>query len=116
MSFCAENDLIPLPSEAQTVARFLVRSSKYSTVNNYLSAINKPHEYYGYATNFRDMLMIKLLLNGTRRRLGDSCEQKLPLTPTQLFLIYSRVDLSARPNHAMWCGLVFLVFLVFFHF
>ena len=60
--------------------------------------------------------MIKLLLNGTRRRLGDYCEQKLPLTPTQLFLTYSRVDLSARPNHAMWCGLVFFVFFVFFHF
>ena len=59
MSFCAENDLIPLSSEPQTVARLLVfkaRSSKYSTVNNYLSAINKLHEYYGYATNFMSIM------------------------------------------------------------
>ena len=75
ITFCVDNNLVPLPAQPQTVARFLVylaRSVKYSTVNNYLSAINKLHEYYGHEGNFRDIFMVQLVLSGLKRRLGDT--------------------------------------------
>ena len=109
MTFCVDNDLSPIPADPQTVARFLVYLShtvKYTTINNYVSAINKLHEYYGHHVNFRDIFMVKLILSGLRRQLGDGVVQKIPLSPSQLLQMYKFVDLKDPTLHAMWCGIM----------
>ena len=109
LTFCGDNDLIPVPADAQTVSRFLVflaRSVKYSTVNSYMSAIIKLHEYYGHPVNFREIFMVKLVLSGLKRRLGDSVIQKMPLTISQLLAMYGLVDSDNILSQAMWCGII----------
>ena len=110
IGFCADNDLIPLPASHHTVARFLVfqaRSSKYSTVNNYLSAIVKLHQFYGHDADFRGSFLIKLVLAGIKRQLGDFTKQKIPLSPQQMMNIYVKLDLSNTAVRIMWCALIF---------
>ena len=97
ISFCSDNKLPAVPADPQTVARFLVylaRSVKYVTVNNYLSAIIRLHDYYNHATNFRNYFLIKLVLRGIKRQLGDTSNQKIPLTPRKLLSIHSHLDFS----------------------
>ena len=109
LSFCADNGLIAIPAEAQTIARFLVflsRSVKYGTINNYVSAINRLHNYYGHQINFRDFFMVKLVLMGIKRQLGDFIVQKIPLTPKHLLRMYGCLDVSNRNMLAMWCGII----------
>ena len=109
LTFCSDNDLVAIPAEPQTIARFVVflaRSVKYITINNYVSAINRLHDYYGHHINFRDYFLIKLVLMGLKRQLGDNSIQKLPLTPQQLLQIHSHLDLSNRNTLAMWCAIV----------
>ena len=109
LSFCADNGLIAIPAEAQTIARFLVflsRSVKYGTINNYVSAINRLHNYYGHQINFRDFFMVKLVFMGIKRQLGDFIVQKIPLTPKHLLRMYGCLDVSNRNMLAMWCGII----------
>ena len=109
IGFCHDNDLIPLPATHHTVARFLVfqsRTSKYSTVNNYVSAINKLHQFYGHNVNFRESFLVKLTLAGIKRQLGDFVHQKIPLTPEQLKAIYDQLDMSDASVSTMWCAII----------
>lgn len=46
IKFCTSNDLTPVPGDVLSIARFLVNlgnTCKYSTCNNYLSAIVSLH-------------------------------------------------------------------------
>ena len=109
IDFCKDNGLQPLPTTNHTVARFLVFqscTSKFSTVNNYASAINKLHHFYGHNIDLRESFLIKLVLSGIKRQLGDTCTQKIPLTPTQLFNIYCKLDLQDENVATMWCALM----------
>ena len=109
ITFCDDNDLVPLPAEPRTVARFLVfqaRTTRYVTVNNYLSAINRLHAFYGHQINFREYFIIKLVMAGIKRQLGDFSRQKIPLTPEQMQGIYATLDVSDDTVKAMWCALM----------
>lgn len=56
IDFCMANDLIPIPGDVLSIARFLVNlagSCKYSTCNNYLSAIIALHKFFGHPGDFR---------------------------------------------------------------
>ena len=50
--------------------------------------------------------MIKLVLSGIKRQLGDTPDQKIPLTPAQLMLIQQYLDMSDPTVRALWCGIV----------
>ena len=79
IKFAQQHGLQTLPASHETVARFLVwqsRTSKYSTCNNYLSAINVLHKFYGFDVDFRDSFLIKLVLKGLKSVLGDKVTQK----------------------------------------
>lgn len=74
-----------------TVSRFLIhlgQTSQYSTVTNYLSAVNTLHHYYGYEYDFRSYYIIKMIMSGLKRILGGISVPKDPLTPSQLKLMY----------------------------
>ena len=108
--FCSSNGLQPLPADHRTVCRFLVwlaRNSKYSTINNYLSAISVLHKYYGFDEDFRSSFLIKLVLQGLKRRLGCVVVQKLPFTVQQLRDMYWVFDHSDKLMLALWAVMMF---------
>ena len=105
INFCHDYGLVPLPALPNTVARFLVwqsRTSKYSTVNNYLSAIIVLHKFYGHDCDFRDNFFIKLVLKGIKNVLGDTVKQKQPLTVEQLVQMYNSLDLDSELELILW--------------
>ena len=109
LQFCDDNELQSMPASARTVARFLVfqaRTSRYNTVNNCLSAINRLHQTYGYQMEFRQFFLIKMVLSGIKRQLGDSVRQKIPLTPVQMLQIYSHLDMTDPFVSACWCAIM----------
>lgn len=89
-NFCGNLGLVAVPAAPRTVARFLMykaESLKYTTINNYLSAITVLHKCYGYDPMFRDNFMIVLLLDGLKAKLGTGVTQKIPLMPEELIKI-----------------------------
>ena len=99
LKFCSDLNLVPMPAEIQTVARFLVflaRDCKYCTINNYLSAIVSLHKFYGYPVLFRECFLVKLVMKGLRSQLGDVSVQMQPLTVSQLREIYIKCVLSEQ--------------------
>lgn len=110
IEFCSSTGLVPIPAEVQTVLRFLAHISvnrKYSTVNNYLSAINSLHKYYGHEVNFREYFVIKMCLSGLKYDLGTHVNSKIPLTPRQLTDIYYLLDWSDPNVLVCWTAVIF---------
>lgn len=109
IEFCADNELNCLPASMTTVARFLMfkaRSTKYSTLNNYLSAIISFHRYHGYDIDFRGSYFIKLVMEGLRQRLGDSVKQSESLTPCQLIEMSKFVRFHVQREFMLWGAIV----------
>lgn len=110
IEFCQENGLSPLPATVSTVLRFvadLSLSCKFNTINNYISAVNRLHKFYGYDTDFRTYFAMQLCIAGLKKKLGTATEQKIPLSVHQLSDMYACLDLSIIENRVMWCGIIF---------
>lgn len=108
-SFCAEHELIALPASELTVARFLLYKSKtvkYSTINNYLSSVISLHKYYGYECELRSRYFIKLVLDGLKSKLGQTVDQKIPLSVQELIKMYRTVNLCDGKDLVMWSAVV----------
>ena len=108
--FCVDMGFSALPAEGSTVARFLVflaRTCKYSTINNYVSAINGLHKFYGHDIDFRKYYLIQLVLKGLKRQLGTVVEQAQPFTKDQLLKMYFTIDLTSRLDSVLWSALIF---------
>lgn len=109
INFCMKMGLTPLPADCTTVCRFLIlqsRKSKYTTLNNYVSAINVLHRFYGYQINFREFYLLKLVMAGLKSKLGAAVEQKHPLTIDQLITIRKKLP-ESEYNLTMWTAIVF---------
>ena len=107
-AFCRDINQVPLPATSQTVSRFLVflgRTCKYSTINNYLSAVVALHKFYGYPSEFRTSYLIKMLLRGLKAQLGDMTIQMQPLSVEQLERIHSDV-VSTELDKTIWAMLI----------
>ena len=86
---------------------FLIHLSyycKYSTVINYLSAINVLHRHFGFNVMFQEVFSIKLILRGLWRILGDAPVQKLPITPDILLRLYPQF--TARSDSGFWAAML----------
>ena len=108
--FCSSNGLTPMPADHQTVSRFLVwlaRDSKYSTVNNYLSAICVLHKFYGHECDFRSSFLIKLVMQGIKRQLGCTVVQKLPFSLAQLRQMFGVFDHGHVLSRILWAVMIF---------
>lgn len=104
-----DTQLEPLPADVLTVSRFLIhlgQSSQFSTVTNYLSAINNLHRYYGYEVDFRAYYIIKLIMAGLKRILGGQSIPKDPLTPSQLRRMYLCSGNTVM-DELCWLSLIF---------
>lgn len=107
--FCMDTELIPLPADVLTIARFLIhlgQSSQFSTVTNYLSAINNLHRYYAYDIDYRAYYIIKFILAGLKRILGGLSVPKDPLTPLQLKMMYLCSGTTVK-DELCWLSLIF---------
>ena len=105
LTFMCEHGLQSLPASSTDICRFIAyiaRSSKYSTVNNYLSAVIVLHRMYGYEVKFREDYAVKLVLQGIRRVLGDLHSPLPSLQPRDLISAFVQVDLSSSVQHAVW--------------
>lgn len=69
------------------------KASKFSTVNNYLSAVITLHKYYGFRADFRQKYFIKMVIGGLKKRLGSPVDQKEVLTVEELLKMYGFVDM-----------------------
>jgi hypothetical protein len=108
LQFCASIKECPLPASSQTVSRFLVhlsKSAKFSTINNYLSAINMLHRFYGYPGDYRDIFLVKLVLDGLRNILGVDQHQMMPLRPDQLYRMYTLMEHTIE-HETLWTALM----------
>lgn len=103
------------PSQGpNNIIQFLIHLSyhcKYSTVINYLSAINVLHRHFGFNVTFQEVFSVKLILCGLRRILGDAPVQKLPMTPD--ILLHLQPQLTARSDSGFWAAML-LGFYTFF--
>lgn len=98
-----------LPAETLTVARFLTfmaRTSKFSTVNNYLSAVVVLHKYHGFEANFRDTFYIKLAIKGLKRILGDEPCKSRSLQPEHLLACYREMDKTSDFVQSCWAAII----------
>ena len=99
IKFTRDHGLQTMPGSPQTVARFIIwqsRSSKYSTCNNYLSAINVLHKFYGFDVDFRDSFLMKLVMKGLKSTLGDKAVQNM----------YSKLDLQSEQETICWTVMI----------
>ena len=106
--FCAQIGQPPMPADIRTIARFLVylgRTCKYSTVNNYLSAVVALHKWYGYVPEFRESFLLKMVLKGLKSTLGDNVTQMRLLTMSQMVEMYARV-VKSNSDRLMWAALM----------
>ena len=111
LKFCSDIDQIPLPADIQTIVRFLVflaRGCKYSTINNYLSAVIALHKFYGYDVIFRDSFLVKLVMRGLKSQLGDQKCQMQPLSVSQMRAIHHSTVRSSL-DETLW-GVLMLSF------
>lgn len=91
------------------MARFLIfkaRTSKFTTLNNYLSAIINLHKYHGHDIDFRGCYFIQLLMEGLRQRLGDFVKQAACLSPAQLVNMSKHVKFANQREFMLWGAIV----------
>lgn len=108
--FCASYNLEPLPVFPENVCRFLVLKSRtvcYTTLTNYVSAINLLVKMDGEKLDLRDDFKVSLTLRGLRRILGDSTNPKDPLLSRDLMAIRELVNFDDFQEHGTWIGVLF---------
>ena len=74
----------------------------YTTLNNYVSALNSLGRFYSADFDLRKDYGITLLLRGFKRLKGDITTPKDPLLPADLRLIHPLVDFSDRKQSMIW--------------
>lgn len=84
--------LVPLPCPPSQVAIYIVwlsRTLKYSSITNYLSALNHFLKSEGSEPIDFSSHQIRTVLGGAKRTLGCAVKRAPPLLPTQLLRIFS---------------------------
>ena len=104
-NFCDNFALPALPVTPQTVCRFLVYvvdSLTYSSINNYVSALNSLGKFNDNEFDLRLDYGVTLLLRGFKRLKGDISSPKDPLSPKDLRSIFTCVDFSDLNQSTVW--------------
>ena len=105
IQFCSDIGESPLPASVETVGRFLVwlgRDCKYSTINNYMSAVISLHKFYAYETDYRASLFLKMILKGLKARVGSETVQMQPFALENIKDMYTNLDKSDEYVMTLW--------------
>lgn len=109
--FCCDFSFVPLPADVSTIARFLVhlgQNTRYVTVNNYTSALNSLHKFYGFEIDFRNYYLIKLVAKGLKSMDEEGSSARVPFTIQQVDLMYVRSDQNYF-NETCWLAVIIWV-------
>ena len=88
---------------------FLTETLKFSSIQNYLSALWYLHKAHGYDT-CKGSFSVTQTLRGAKRLLGNASEQAPLLEPSRMKLILAEFDMSNTFDLCFWCA-----FLTCFH-
>ena len=106
LSFCKLADATPVPTKLDVMCRYavyLAKSLKYSTMQNYISAVISLNNYFGHdALYIRSEFTFAMTLSGIRRALGDPEPHTPTLLIADLHAMYHSVDLSNPDELCMW--------------
>lgn len=108
LQFCQNFGLLPLPAHVSTIARFFVhigQDVRFSTVNNYTSAINCLHKFYGFEVDFREYYIIRLVLKGLKTRDIEGFKAKVPFKVEQLDMMYNRT-VQSNLDELCWLSVI----------
>ena len=103
--FCELTRLEPFPVLPSNVSRFLVHVSEqvsFTTLNNYVSALNALLRPRSDFTDLRQDYGLILVLRGLRCIKGDATEPMDPLLPSDLLKIHQVVNHSDSLEHLVW--------------
>ena len=105
LRFCAIMKLPSVPASSHTIcqyAAFLARSLSYSSVKQYLNVIALLHKEFGLPNPLAGNWHVSSVLTGIKRVLGDSPQQKLPITVSLLLQLHSKIQLSCSVDASFW--------------
>ena len=104
-AFCKDFSLQAIPVTPQTVCRFLVSvgdNLSYTTINNYVSALNSLGKHFDGSFDLRLDYGVSLLLRGFKRLKGDETHKKDPLLPSDLRALAAVVNLDDTSEFTVW--------------
>ena len=107
--FCDKLSIPALPVLPETVCIFLADigdNLSYSTINNYISALNVLGKMYDHTLDLRQDYGVKLLQKGFKRLKGDYSSPKDPLLPDDLKKLCPFVDHSDQVQFTIWIIIV----------
>lgn len=114
-SFCNSLCISLIPISKENLARYIANLSlrlKYSSIVNYLNIVKLLHDEAGIPYPVESHF-IQSVLKGTKRVLGDERTQKLPITPSILYGIFSTIDLENSFDISFWAACLVAFFSFF---
>lgn len=109
MTFVTELGVTPLPASPEVIClyiAYMVRSFKYVTIINYVSALRSLHKCYSITPVSSDNFLVSSTLTGAKRLLGDGQFSSDPLLPPQLYSIYKVLDLEKQDELVFWTAVL----------
>lgn len=106
LGFCELAGATPVPTKLNVMCRYAVhlsRSLRYSTIQNYISAVISLNNYFNYDVLYiRSEFTFAMTMSGIRRALGDPEPHRPTLFLEDLHSMFSKVDLASTNELTMW--------------
>ena len=101
-TLCSQMNInLQLPISEDILINFSVamaRSVQYTTIKNYLSAVNNYHSSHGYELHLSNFLRLRLILRGIKRSQGQQSTVRRPITLQLLNLFYLLLNVQRTDN------------------
>ena len=107
LRFCSTMGYNPVPATTTVLchyASFLSRTLKYTSVGQYMNIVRLLHLELGLQNQLVNSFKIEYVLKGIRRDLGDTPTRKLPIDPSLLLKILSKLDLDNIEDCNVWAA------------
>lgn len=114
--FCTLADISPVPLSQENACRYIAFLSEklaFSSIKQYINVVRMLHLEAGHVNPFLNCWHIDVLLKGTKRVLGVSTKQKLPITLGILRRMFKLVDLSSPLDVTFWASCLVAFFSFF---
>ena len=116
LRFCNLAAIMPVPLSQDNACRYIAFLSErlsYNSIKQYINVVRILHLEAGHVNPFLTCSQIDTLLKGTRRVLGVSIKQKLPITVDILRRMFTLVDLSCPLDVTFWASCLVAFFSFF---
>lgn len=108
MNFCTELHVIPLPASPDLIClyiAYMVRSFRYVSIVNYVSALRMLHKCYLFTPVSNDNFLVTSTLLGAKRLLGDEQFSSDPLLPCHLHTMYKTLNMKEQEDLIFWTAI-----------